>query len=138
MQEDDLVHLLKQSTDWNVHHSLSGMLVYLQGGLLSGKEGRFMQVIEGPKTEIEYIFERIKKDSRHHHINILQYKPLQSRDFHGWLMGFESVNIKPDEDVRGFFELNDDFLKSADFRKSNTALNFLKSFYVSDINITSK
>ena len=134
MQEEDLMHLLKQSRDWNEGHNLSGMLVYLQGGLLSKNEGRFMQVIEGSKNEVDYIFENIKKDSRHHHISVIHYQPIKKRDFNGWQMGFQSVEVEPGKDVKGFFELNDDFLKSEDFKKSNMALNFLKSFYSTDSN----
>jgi len=135
MQEEDLLPLLKQSRDWNEQHNLSGMLVYMQGGLLSKNEGRFMQVLEGPKNEVDYIFENIKKDSRHHQISVIHYQPVNQRDFTGWQMGFQSLNIEPGEDVKGFFELNDDFLKSEEFIKSNMALNFLKSFYSNDINV---
>ena len=138
MNEDDLVQLLKESKDWNDPHQLTGMLVYLQGGLLSKNEGRFMQVIEGAKNEIDYIFEKIKKDSRHQQVTVLHYEPINERDFETWLMGFETVNAKPNEKVRGFFELDDSFLKSDEFVKSNMSLNFLKSFYSTDISMNAR
>jgi hypothetical protein len=138
MNEDDLVQLLKESKDWNDPHKLTGMLVYMQGGLLSRNEGRFMQVIEGERNEIDYIFEKIKKDHRHQQITILHYEPITKRDFETWLMGFETVNAIPNEKVKGFFELDDSFLKSDEFVKSNMALNFLKSFYSTDINVNAR
>jgi len=138
MNEDDLVQLLKESKDWNDPHQLTGMLVYLQGGLLSKNEGRFMQIIEGDKNEIDYIFEKIKKDSRHQQVTVLHYEPINERDFENWLMGFETVNAKPNEKVRGFFELDDSFLKSDEFVKSNMSLNFLKSFYSTDISMNAR
>jgi len=132
MQQEDLIFLLKQSRDWNEEHYLTGMLVYMQGGMLSKADGRFMQVIEGSKKEIDFIFDRIKQDKRHHHITVLHYGPVQKRDFDTWQMGFELLNIAPGEQVKGYFELNDDFLKSTEFKKSNMALTFLKSFYSTD------
>ena len=138
MNEDDLVQLLKESKDWNDPHQLTGMLVYLQGGLLSKNEGRFMQIIERDKNEIDYIFEKIKKDSRHQQVTVLHYEPINERDFENWLMGFETVNAKPNEKVRGFFELDDSFLKSDEFVKSNMSLNFLKSFYSTDISMNAR
>jgi hypothetical protein len=134
MQEDDLISLLQQSRDWNKQHNLSGMLVYMQGGFLSKNAGRFMQVIEGSKDEVDYIFGKIKQDSRHEQINIINYQPIEKRNFNDWQMGFQSVDVEAGNDVNGFFELNDDFLKSEKFKKSNMALNFLKSFYSTDMN----
>jgi hypothetical protein len=130
MEKEDLHLLLKQSREWNAGHQLTGMLVYIRGNALSKDSGRFMQVLEGPQEEVEYMFNLIKQDARHHRVTLIKHEPLQKRNFPDWQMGFKSVDIADNHQViDGYFELNDEFLGSAVFTKSNLALNFLRSFY---------
>lgn len=134
MEEDELLFLLQQSRDWNQSHEITGMLIYLEGRFLTKLEGRFMQVLEGPEHEILGIFNKIKVDERHHHVIILEQGPINKRYFHSWTMGFKSMNLDEYRQIPGFFELDDDFLKREGMRSSNTALNFLKSFYETNQN----
>jgi len=130
MQEKDLHVLLKQSREWNVGHQLTGMLVYIRGNALSVDPGRFMQVLEGPQQNVEYMFNLIKQDARHHRVTPIKYEPIKKRNFPDWQMGFKSVDTADTHQVfDGYFELNDEFLGSADSKRSSLALNFLRSFY---------
>lgn len=54
--------------------------------LLSGPY--FAQVLEGPRSSVEEIFERIQCDPRHENITVLQVMQPESRAFGAWTMGF--------------------------------------------------
>ena len=129
MSSDDLLLILNQSRSWNEGHGLTGMLLYLEGKFLSKVEGRFMQVLEGSEWEVKEIFQKIKQDPRHHSLIILKQAPTKERNFGTWSMGFKSINLDAHQELPGRFDLNDDFLKSAELQQSNVPLNFLKSFY---------
>jgi len=134
MQEEELTYLLQQSRSWNQDHGLTGMLVYLQGRFIDEVEGRFMQVLEGTQQEVEGIFKNIEKDIRHHQVLVLKRDFIDKRHFETWQMGFESVSLEARNDVKGFFHVDENFLKHDIFNNSNIALTFLKSFY--DTHIT--
>jgi hypothetical protein len=129
MSSDDLVFLLNQSKSWNQGHGLTGMLLYLEGKFLSKVEGRFMQVLEGTEEEIKEIFEKIKQDPRHHSLIVLKQSSTEDRNFGTWSMGFKSLKVEAYKELPGFFDLNEDFLKSDELQQSSLPLNFLKSFY---------
>lgn len=129
MQEEDLTYLLQESRSWNEDHQLTGMLVYLQGRFISQTEGRFMQVLEGTEHDVEEIFAKIQKDSRHHQLMVLKRDFVEQRYFQTWEMGFESVDVENHQTVKGFFPIDDNFLKKDIFKNSHIALDFLKSFY---------
>jgi hypothetical protein len=44
----------------------------------------FAQVLEGPQTALEYIFEKIQRDQRHSEVTVLEYSPAGVRDFPAW------------------------------------------------------
>jgi hypothetical protein len=132
MQEEDLTKLLHQSRQWNEAHSLTGMLVYLEGRFVANAEGRFMQVLEGPKDEVQYIFEKIKHDNRHHRVMELSNGLLDKRNFKGWQMGFESINLETDNTANGYLKLEDSVFESKNLKDCNLALNFLRSFYTAN------
>lgn len=129
MPSEDLIFLLNQSRSWNEEHGLTGMLLYLEGRFLGKVEGRFMQVLEGTEWEVKQIFEKIKQDPRHHSLIILKQASTKYRNFETWSMGFKSMKLEAGKELPERFDLNDDFLKSAELRQSNVPLNFLKSFY---------
>lgn len=135
MPTDDLLLILNQSRSWNEGHGLTGMLLYLEGKFLSKVEGRFMQVLEGTEWEVKEIFEKIKQDPRHHSLIILKQASIKDRNFETWSMGFKLIKLEAHKELPGRFDLNDDFLKSAELQQSNVPLNFLKSFY--EVNLES-
>lgn len=54
--------------------------------LLSGPY--FAQVLEGPRSSVEEIFERIQCDPRHENIVVLEVAQPSARAFGAWTMGF--------------------------------------------------
>jgi hypothetical protein len=129
MQEHDLLDILDKSKASNLEHDVTGMLLYLEGRFLSRDEGRFMQVLEGREEDVKSIFEKIKNDKRHHDIIVLEQSAFSQRNFETWSMGFKSMKLEDCKALPGYFDLNDEFVKSNVLQQSNLSLNFLKSFY---------
>lgn len=57
-------------------------------GLLVAGGRRFLQVLEGPETAIDAVFQRIKQDPRHHAVVILSSTDITERSFGQWSMGY--------------------------------------------------
>ncbi len=130
MDENNLLNLLDVSQRWNVNHDLTGMLLYIKAGKTSNYGGRFIQVLEGSEMEVRHIFyDKIKVDSRHEHITLLNEGPLKTRNFQDWSMGFDSISDIEFKCHPGYVELNNGFPESLNPKKFNFALNLLKSFY---------
>jgi len=137
MSNEELMLILEQSRKWNSDHGITGMLIYIEGSFVSLAQrqlsaemsGRFMQVLEGPKLEVERIFNFIQTDPRHNDLIILDKAELSARNFESWTMGFKSFTIDEYEETPGYFNLDDSFLQEQAGQDSNVPLYFLKSFY---------
>ena len=57
-------------------------------GLLCAARGRFLQVLEGPTDSVGLALERIRNDPRHHEIEILSDRPVETRTFSDWSMAY--------------------------------------------------
>jgi hypothetical protein len=53
-------------------------------GVLLACNGRFLQVLEGPKDAVHQIYGAICTDSRHQDLRILQSRPIAARQFADW------------------------------------------------------
>jgi len=51
----------------------------------------FFQVLEGGRTILDVLFEKISQNDRHHHVMKLIMEPIEARTFGCWAMGFENV-----------------------------------------------
>ena len=135
MSDDSLQQILETSRAWNVQHAITGMLIYVEGKFMSPNkanidevlEGRFIQVLEGPESDVMEIFELIRKDNRHHGLMVLKTGGLSERNFKDWHMGFKRINNHNNDE--GFIHLDDWFAADRPDSGDNTPLKFLKSFY---------
>lgn len=59
-------------------------------GLLVVGGRRFLQVLEGPAAAVVATFARIAADPRHFAVVELSRKPIETRQFGGWSMGYEA------------------------------------------------
>jgi len=62
-------------------------------GALMFNAGCFAQVLEGPRTAVEEIFERIQQDERHGDVSLLAFDPAPARVFERWSMGFVGASV---------------------------------------------
>ena len=73
-------------------------------GLLISGGRRFLQALEGPEEAVTAAFDRIKADPRHFAVVVLSKKPVETREFGRWAMGYESGGARKAEDLKGVVE----------------------------------
>lgn len=103
MTDEALRLLLKEARTRNRELVITGMLLYVEGA--NGTAGRFVQVLEGSRFLVESVFDKIKKDSRHHEVVVLKQEAIAKRNFKTWEMGFaESDEFPSEDDVLAFLK----------------------------------
>lgn len=75
-----LMRLTDQAAQLNQKLGLSGVLFY--------ENQHFGQILEGPRAEVEKIWEKIQQDPRHHHVRLLKIEDIKERSFSAWSMRF--------------------------------------------------
>ncbi|MNH51676.1 Blue light- and temperature-regulated antirepressor YcgF [compost metagenome] len=56
-------------------------------GVLLGHNGRFLQAVEGARTDIDRLMDRLRRDPRHVNLRLLSDQPIAARMFGDWAMG---------------------------------------------------
>jgi len=88
-----LLALLLQCRTNNAAQGITGMLIY--------GNGTFLQTLEGDDDVIDRLMEEISKDGRHEDIRLLTRRPIESRQYADWNMGFAQVTDEALKDVDG-------------------------------------
>lgn len=70
-------------------------------GALLFSGGYFCQVIEGPQSVLEQLFETIQMDERHGDVTVLHFEPIESRGFSEWAMALAGVEEHMRFDIEG-------------------------------------
>ena len=117
MATEDLLSLLSTCRKNNSRLEITGMLLH--------KDGNFMQVLEGPESEVRSLIEKIKKDSRHRGIIILAEGYTDSRQFVDWSMGFHELNSPEAKLVPGYNEFLNVSLTEAEFASNSSRCQLL-------------
>lgn len=84
VDQEELVAILKKS---KVNNAKSGIT-----GALCLSEGVFIQVLEGGRTAVSKLYNRIAGDTRHTDVVLLNFDEIEERRFAGWSMG--QVNMQ--------------------------------------------
>ncbi len=63
-------------------------------GALMFNAGCFAQVLEGSRSAIEDVFERIQQDERHGEVSLLAFDAADTRAFENWSMGFVGASVE--------------------------------------------
>ena len=79
MDPEELAAILRKSRTANAAHGITGVLCY--------SEGIFLQVLEGGRTAVNRLYNRIVADARHHDAELMLYEEISERRFAGWSMG---------------------------------------------------
>ena len=116
MPSEQLLALLLQCRKNNAAKAVTGMLLY--------ENGTFLQVIEGEDDVIDDLVAQILNDPRHAQVQMLSRKPISSRQYADWSMGFEQVT-----DAR---------LKGVDGLKDFSASNFNFDYLVGNESVVSQ
>lgn len=83
VNQDELVAILKKSKSNNPAVGVTGVLCF--------SSGIFLQVLEGGRTAVSTLYNRIAADPRHCDVVLLSYEEIGERRFAGWSMG--QVNL---------------------------------------------
>lgn len=103
MSEEELLGILEMARKHNASKDLTGLLLY--------RDGFFIQALEGSEKEIDALYGRIEKDSRHHTVLQIYKKAISCRRFGDWAMGFATPNMDALKEVAGF----SDFMQNKRF-----------------------
>ncbi len=86
MQLDALDELLESARNSNGLNGITGVLVYV--------EGVFLQILEGDKTCLLNLMDKISKDVRHETVTILRETDVPSAFFGDWKMAYVSASAE--------------------------------------------
>lgn len=78
MSEDELAALLNQARENNASHGVTGVLLY--------HDGNFMQLLQGPVSDVRNIYSAIESDPRHHMVIPIVNETGLPREFADWAM----------------------------------------------------
>ncbi|MBI5257168.1 MAG: BLUF domain-containing protein [Burkholderiales bacterium] len=79
IDQDELHAILRQSKLNNPGRGITGLLCY-SGGI-------FIQALEGGRSAVSQLYNRITTDPRHTDVVLLSYEEIGERRFAGWSMG---------------------------------------------------
>lgn len=99
LSDAELEAILSTSRANNRERGITGMLLYSDGG--------FIQVLEGPPSEVMSLYHTIERDPRHKRLIALLKGPIEERNFPDWEMGFQRVDPDADE-ISGYSRFFDD------------------------------
>jgi hypothetical protein len=94
---EDIDNILEKSRRNNAECGITGLLLYMNGSV--------MQVLEGDEKAVDHLFERIKQDNRHQDVTQVFSRPILSRLFANWSMGYETVTAQELENIKHIVEL---------------------------------
>jgi hypothetical protein len=117
MDDDELIDLLQKARIKNLELEITGVLLY--------SLGTFIQVIEGPKNNIDAVFKSIEHDPRHKNIIKLVDKQESKRTFPDWSMGFSPVKPYKTKELLSYLQSTDYFMKA---EPENSAMLMIQIF----------
>jgi hypothetical protein len=101
---EGILELLDLARRNNARDGITGVLLYV--------DESFFQVLEGERTLIEALYAKIERDQRHCEMTKLIEKPIASRTFAGWSMGYAALTR---EELAALPGMNDFFKDGSSF-----------------------
>ena len=92
MSDAELQQLLETAREANRLFNITGMLICLPDS--------YIQIIEGPKPQIEQLYKNIQRDKRHMRVTTLREASIDHRFFPNWAMAFKKSELcSTDNDI---------------------------------------
>jgi len=123
--QEELIDLLRESRSVNRQYHITGMLLYLNG--------KFIQILEGNRDDVQKIYQKILQDKRHQRVIMIMEGNSPGRVFHNWSMGFKMLSHKEFEKITGFKDIDHFFEENKAKNTGNLLLTFLTLFYNKNI-----
>ena len=90
---EDLLAVHAAARELNALDGITGLLIY--------NGTHFLQVLEGPHDAIEDLVDRLRRDPRHHGVEVRDDRTIEQPSFAGWSMELASVRSR-------YFDARDD------------------------------
>ena len=121
--DDALEEVLEHARSRNTADGLTGLLVH--------RNGRFMQLLEGPYDAVLSTYQRILADDRHEDVRLLAEESIHTRRFPEWSMAYDrdSDGAAVPEGFSDFLETGD---RSADSSRSRELLRWFRNHPMAD------
>ena len=84
MNSNLLLDILKRSRSFNEKNNITGILLY--------RNETFIQLLEGPQENIDNLYKKIQRDSRHKNCFVILEQNAKERSYPNWSMGFEDLS----------------------------------------------
>ena len=104
LRPSELAELLDECRTNNAKCDVTGMLLY--------QHRSFFQVLEGERSTVDALFEKIAADPRHTRVTRVILEPISGRAFGSWSMGYPRVTAKELAEIPG---LNDFFGRASSY-----------------------
>ena len=82
LSQSEIRDLLEQAKNYNRENEITGCLLYYHH--------EFVQYLEGEKSVVTALFEKIKADVRHDNVDLLLSGHIYGREFASWSMAYEN------------------------------------------------
>lgn len=89
MSDTELLEMLDQARKKNKTLDITGILLY--------HNGYFMQLLEGPRENVDELYNVIARDPRHRNVRLIGRYNVTDRSFNDWNMGYRKLS---EEDLR--------------------------------------
>ncbi|MEQ1933623.1 MAG: BLUF domain-containing protein [Fimbriimonadaceae bacterium] len=115
----DIEKLLHGCRTSNAKADVTGMLIF--------RDGAFFQVLEGDRSVLEALFEKIGRDARHRRVIKLIAEPIPERNFSDWSMALSrlsSAELAKIPGLKGFFANGSSLLEIGEGRAKDLLAAF--------------
>jgi len=110
----DVQEILETARKFNADAGITGKLYFATQ--------YFMQVIEGPRLDVNRLYNRILRDDRHQELVLIGYEETNERLFAGWEMDYAPMT----DEINQLISSEDDAI-NPEFLSYQKALDYLKS-----------
>jgi len=117
-------NMLSRVRDYNTEHGITGCLLY--------HNTQFLQLLEGEEEKIDTLFQKISNDTRHHNVEVIEQRFLDSRLFNAWSMAFHNYGQNSQSAFVKMGQI-DSFLNSSNAFKQKKPLVLSFFSHVKDI-----
>ncbi len=96
MSDDELQDILTTARNHNKSNNITGMLLY--------RDRFIIQALEGEKSVVDALFEKIAVDPRHKSIILVYENEITTRTFTNWGMGFNRLSEENAPAIEGYID----------------------------------
>jgi Sensors of blue-light using FAD len=119
--ESELRDIVTKSVANNGASGITGMLLYADGDVL--------QVLEGERSRVEALFQRIRQDKRHKDLFVVADEAIPYRYFSDWSMGYRKLRAEDLDTLNDYCEVfKSNSQRLAASARPGVALEVIKSF----------